>query len=47
MTWTLAAELTGLLADRGAATAENKPPQRKPDAVIEEKTLPIQAALYR
>ncbi|OSD06328.1 multifunctional beta-oxidation protein [Trametes coccinea BRFM310] len=33
--------------DRGAATAENKPPQRKPDAVTEEKTLSIQAALYR
>ncbi|KAI0649268.1 multifunctional beta-oxidation protein [Trametes meyenii] len=33
--------------DRGPATAENKPPQRKPDAVIEEKTLPVQAALYR
>jgi multifunctional beta-oxidation protein len=33
--------------DRGAATALNKPPARKPDAVVEEKTLPIQAALYR
>ncbi|KAI0768061.1 multifunctional beta-oxidation protein [Trametes elegans] len=33
--------------DRGPATAENKPPQRKPDVVTEEKTLPIQAALYR
>ncbi|SCZ87443.1 BZ3500_MvSof-1268-A1-R1_Chr2-2g04909 [Microbotryum saponariae] len=33
--------------DRGAATAANKPPSRKPDHVEEEKTLPIQAALYR
>ncbi|KAF7796625.1 hypothetical protein EIP86_007807 [Pleurotus ostreatoroseus] len=33
--------------DRGAASAANTPPQRKPDAVIEEKTLPQQAALYR
>ncbi|EIW57317.1 multifunctional beta-oxidation protein [Trametes versicolor FP-101664 SS1] len=33
--------------DRGAATAENKPPARKPDAVTEEQTLPTQAALYR
>ncbi|KAH9945254.1 multifunctional beta-oxidation protein [Epithele typhae] len=33
--------------DRGAATAENAPPKRKPDAVVEEKTLPTQAALYR
>ncbi|OJT15201.1 Peroxisomal hydratase-dehydrogenase-epimerase [Trametes pubescens] len=33
--------------DRGAATAENKPPSRKPDAVTEEQTLPTQAALYR
>ncbi|KAI0368737.1 multifunctional beta-oxidation protein [Pilatotrama ljubarskyi] len=33
--------------ERGPATAENKPPQRKPDVVTEEKTLPIQAALYR
>ncbi|EPT05640.1 hypothetical protein FOMPIDRAFT_67625 [Fomitopsis schrenkii] len=33
--------------DRGAASAANTPPQRKPDAVLEEKTLPIQAALYR
>ncbi|GAA5945274.1 hypothetical protein JCM3775_007418 [Rhodotorula graminis] len=33
--------------DRGAATALNKPPSRKPDAVVEEKTLPQQAAIYR
>ncbi|KAI0822455.1 multifunctional beta-oxidation protein [Trametes gibbosa] len=33
--------------DRGAATAENKPPQRKPDVVAEEKTQTTQAALYR
>ncbi|KAL4247202.1 short-chain dehydrogenases/reductases (SDR) family protein [Abortiporus biennis] len=33
--------------DRGAATAANTLPQRKPDAIVEEKTLPIQAALYR
>ncbi|PSR79054.1 hypothetical protein PHLCEN_2v7241 [Hermanssonia centrifuga] len=33
--------------DRGAASAANSPPQRKPDAVVEEKTLPQQAALYR
>ncbi|GAA6022374.1 hypothetical protein JCM10207_004743, partial [Rhodosporidiobolus poonsookiae] len=33
--------------DRGAATALNKPPARKPDHVVEEKTLPQQAALYR
>lgn len=33
--------------DRGAGTALNKSPARKPDAVVEEKTLPIQAALYR
>lgn len=33
--------------DRGAATAANIPPTRAPDAVVEEKTLPIQAALYR
>ena len=34
-------------ADRGPATAVNKPPSRKPDAVVEEKTLPQQAAIYR
>lgn len=35
------------VTDRGAATATNKPPARAPDAVVEQKTLPIQAALYR
>ncbi|KAM0750964.1 NAD(P)-binding protein [Meredithblackwellia eburnea MCA 4105] len=33
--------------DRGAGTAANKPPSRKPDKVVEEKTVPTQAALYR
>lgn len=33
--------------DRGAATAANTAPKRKPDAVVEEKTSPDQAALYR
>ncbi len=33
--------------DRGSATAEYKIPQRAPDAVLEEKTSTIQAALYR
>jgi len=33
--------------DRGAATAANTPPKRQPDAVVEEKTGPSQAALYR
>lgn len=33
--------------DRGAATALNVPPKRKPDAVMEEKTTPDQAAIYR
>jgi len=33
--------------DRGPATALNVPPKRKPDAVVEEKTSPSQAALYR
>ncbi|KAJ6531728.1 HotDog domain-containing protein [Mycena capillaripes] len=33
--------------DRGAATAANAVPQRSPDAVVEEKTSPSQAALYR
>lgn len=33
--------------DRGPATAANKPPTRKPDAIVEEKTSPTQAALYR
>ncbi|CAZ82831.1 unnamed protein product [Tuber melanosporum] len=35
------------VADRGAATAPNKPPARKPDAVTEEKTTEDQAVLYR
>ena len=35
------------VADRGAATAANKPPARNPDRVVEEKTTPDQAALYR
>ncbi|KAH7884521.1 hypothetical protein F5I97DRAFT_1812245 [Phlebopus sp. FC_14] len=34
-------------SDRGAATAPNTPPNRKPDAVAEEKTSASQAALYR
>jgi len=33
--------------DRGAASAVNKIPSRNPDAVVEEKTTPSQAALYR
>lgn len=33
--------------DRGAASAANSPPDRKPDAVMEEKTNPAQAAIYR
>ncbi|EIW66394.1 hypothetical protein TREMEDRAFT_45825 [Tremella mesenterica DSM 1558] len=33
--------------DRGPASASNTPPKRKPDAVMEEKTNPQQAALYR
>ena len=33
--------------DRGPATAANKPPQRAPDQVVEEKTTEEQAALYR
>lgn len=33
--------------DRGAATRVHKPPQRNPDAVVEEKTSEEQAALYR
>lgn len=35
------------LVDRGAATAANVPPKRAADAVLEEKTSPTQAALYR
>ncbi|EJD06396.1 multifunctional beta-oxidation protein [Fomitiporia mediterranea MF3/22] len=34
-------------SDRGPATAANTPPKRAPDAVVEEKTSPSQAALYR
>lgn len=34
-------------SDRGPATAPNAPPKRAPDAVVEEKTMPSQAALYR
>ena len=33
--------------NRGRATAVYKPPQRAPDNIIEEKTSPDQAALYR
>ena len=33
--------------DRGAATAENKPPSRQADKVVEEKTEEKQAAMYR
>ncbi len=33
--------------DRGDATAANTPPKRQPDAVVESKTTPDQAALYR
>jgi len=33
--------------DRGAASAANNIPSRNPDAVVEEKTTPSQAALYR
>ncbi|KAF3923052.1 hypothetical protein ABW20_dc0104987 [Dactylellina cionopaga] len=33
--------------DRGPATAANKPPARKPDLVVQEKTTEDQAALYR
>ena len=32
---------------RGAATTTHKPPSRKPDATVEEKTSEDQAALYR
>jgi multifunctional beta-oxidation protein len=34
-------------ADRGAATRVHKAPARAPDAIVEEKTSPDQAALYR
>ncbi|KAF5367399.1 hypothetical protein D9758_003774 [Tetrapyrgos nigripes] len=33
--------------DRGAASAANSVPKRAPDAIVEEKTTPSQAALYR
>jgi multifunctional beta-oxidation protein len=33
--------------NRGPATSVHKPPQRNPDAAVEEKTSPDQAALYR
>lgn len=33
--------------DRGDVTATNTPPKRDPDAVVEEKTLERQAAIYR
>lgn len=38
---------SNVTVDRGAATAANVPPKRAPDAVMEEKTSPTQAALYR
>lgn len=34
-------------SNRGAATAQHKPPARQPDAAVEEKTSEEQAALYR
>ncbi|KAL9131540.1 MAG: hypothetical protein Q9217_000554 [Psora testacea] len=34
-------------SDRGAATAVHQPPNRQPDAVLEEATTSDQAALYR
>ncbi|KAI2635080.1 hypothetical protein GGS21DRAFT_516754 [Xylaria nigripes] len=34
-------------AERGAATATNTPPKRAPDVVVESKTTPEQAAIYR
>lgn len=34
-------------SDRGPATAMNNPPSRSPDKVVEEKTSPDLAALYR
>ncbi len=36
-----------LMLDRRAAIAPNVIPNRAPDAVLEEKTVPTQAALYR
>ncbi|OJA14130.1 hypothetical protein AZE42_05037 [Rhizopogon vesiculosus] len=41
------AGLSEFALDRGAATAANTAPTRPPDAVVEEKTDPSQAALYR
>lgn len=35
------------MLDRGNATATNNPPNRKPDAVVEEQTTLEQAAIYR
>ncbi|KAI0598331.1 hypothetical protein F4775DRAFT_556363 [Biscogniauxia sp. FL1348] len=34
-------------SDRGAATAPNVPPKRLPDVMVESKTTPEQAAIYR
>ncbi|KAL1924341.1 uncharacterized protein VTP21DRAFT_7376 [Calcarisporiella thermophila] len=34
-------------SDRGAATAANDPPKRKPDLIVTEKTTEEQAVLYR
>ncbi|KAF7330513.1 Peroxisomal multifunctional enzyme type 2 [Mycena venus] len=42
-----ATESNELRPDRRAATAENAIPKRSPDATVEEKTSPSQAALYR
>jgi len=36
-----------LCLDRGPASAANNPPKRAPDAIVEERTSPSQAALYR
>jgi multifunctional beta-oxidation protein len=36
-----------LRPDRGFATAAHKPPDRAPDRIVELKTSPRQAALYR
>lgn len=38
---------SNVIVDRGAATAANVPPKRTSDAVMEERTSHIQAALYR
>ena len=42
-----AIDQTIIIADRGPASALNAPPKRRPDAIVEEKTIPSQAALYR